>query len=123
MHIIFFWCMCIYCQRCGKVSISTGLLLVQWLLVVSRQILYRLIEAVKVIQTECKLGMKTDSLRNQYGITAQLSGRNGYDVTRLVATEHVRNKYPLLESFSLLKSHAGISSSTKLHCLNLHLLQ
>ena len=34
-----------------------------------------------------------DSLRVQYSITAQLSGRNGYDVTKLLATEHVGKEY------------------------------
>ena len=41
---------------------------------------------------------------------AHPKGRNGCNVTRLVATEHVRNKCALLESFSLHNSHATISS-------------
>ena len=36
-----------------------------------------------------------------YSNTEKLSVRNGYDVTRLVATEHVRNKLSLLDSFTL----------------------
>ena len=47
--------------------------------------------------------MNKDSLCIQYSITAQLSGRNDSDVTRLVATEQVRNKYSLLRSFALYK--------------------
>ena len=50
------------------------------------------------------------SIRIQYSITAQLSGWNDYDVTRQVATEHGRNKYSLLEIFSLFNSHVANGS-------------
>ena len=65
-----------------------------------------------------KRRLNTDSLRIQYSITAQLNGRNDCDVTRLVATEHVRNKYSLQKSFSLFNSHATIRSLIELYCLN-----
>ena len=45
--------------------------------------------------------MNMDSHRIQYSVTAQASGRNGYDLIRQVATEHVGNKYSLLKSFTL----------------------
>ena len=41
-------------------------------------------------QVEFKLGVKTDSVRIQYCITAQNNCWNNSDVTRLLATEHVR---------------------------------
>ena len=47
-------------------------------------------------QAERKLGVNTDLLPIQYSITAQLSSSKDCDVTRLVATEHVRNYYSLL---------------------------
>ena len=55
----------------------------------------------QLIQVEVKLVVNTVSVRNQYSITAQISGRKDCDVTRLVAREPVWNKYPLLESFTL----------------------
>ena len=58
------------------------------------------------------------SIRIQYSIAAQLKGRNDYDVTRQVATEHGRNKCSLLEIFSLFNSHVENSSNIKLHCVN-----
>ena len=48
-------------------------------------------------QVQRKWGVITDSLRNQYSITAQPDNGNDIDVTRLVATEHIRNKFSLLE--------------------------
>ena len=46
--------------------------------------------------------VKMDSLRVQNSTTAQHSDRNDCDVTRLVATECVRNKYSLLYFFHSL---------------------
>ena len=50
----------------------------------------------QVNQAERKLGLITASLRDYYNFTAQLSGRNTCDVTRLVATVHEQNKSSLL---------------------------
>ena len=47
----------------------------------------------QVSQVDRKRVVKTDSLRVQYSIAAQLSGWNDCDVTRLVATEQVRNQH------------------------------
>ena len=66
--------------------------------VTSSEFPYQLVAAVKVIQFDCNLGVKTDSLRIHCNTTAQLSGRNLCDVTRLAAMEHVRNEYSLLKS-------------------------
>ena len=42
---------------------------------------------IQVIQAERNLAVNTDSIRVQYSIRVQLSGRNDYEFTRLVATE------------------------------------
>ena len=62
------------------------------------------------VQTERNWGLNTDELRIFYSITAPLIGRDGSDVTRLVATAHKQNKQSLLESFSLFNSHDAIGS-------------
>ena len=62
------------------------------------EILYR---PAEVIRYELKRGVNTSLLRRQYGVTAHSSGRNGFDVTRLVATEHSGNIDSILESFPL----------------------
>ena len=54
-----------------------------------------------VSQAERKWGVNSGSLFIQYSITAQHNGRNDCEVTTLVATEHVRRKHLLLESFTL----------------------
>ena len=66
----------------------------------------------QISQTECKWAVKIDWLSIQYSVTAQHSGWNGCDVTKLVASEHLRNKYSLPESLFSLISHAAISSFT-----------
>ena len=63
----------------------------------------------QVSQFERNKAVKTDSLCIQFSITVQHSRWNDCDVTGLVATEDVRNKYSLLESFSLLNNHAASS--------------
>ena len=55
-------------------------------------------------QAVCKLGLITDSLCIESGITAQLSSWNDCDVTRLVARQHVQRKCSFLESFTLYGS-------------------
>ena len=42
-----------------------------------------------------------ERFRNDSGITTAQQSNSSSDVTRLVATEHVRNKYSLLESIHL----------------------
>ena len=60
----------------------------------------------RVKQPVLKWGLNIDSLRNQHGTTAKLSGWNDCDVTGLVATEHVRNEYALRDSITLYFSDA-----------------
>ena len=48
-----------------------------------------------------KGGVNTESLRVHHNSATQYTDRNGYDVNRLVATKHVRNKDSMLESFML----------------------
>ena len=72
----------------------------------------------QVIEIERKWGMNTGSLRIQYRSTVQHSDWKGCDVTRLVATEDIRNNYSLRKSFSFFKRHAALNSFIKLHCLN-----
>ena len=43
----------------------------------------------------------TSGFRNDSGITTARQSNNSSDITRLVATEHVRNKHSLLESIHL----------------------
>ena len=57
--------------------------------------------SVKVIQALLKLRMNTESLRIQYSNAPQLISWNDCDVSRLVVTEHERNKYSLLDCFTL----------------------
>ena len=48
-----------------------------------------------------KLGVNTESLRIHHSTAARHSWNGLSDVTRLVTTEQVRNKYSLLESIFL----------------------
>ena len=59
-------------------------------------------------------------MKSEYGVAhihhsfaARLNWNGTNDVTRLVTTEHVRNKYSLRESILLQASHA--TSSTNLY--------
>ena len=58
----------------------------------------------QVRQAVIKRRVNTESLRIQYSSAAQHSYKNHCDVTTLVATERVRNKYSLLESFIFYSS-------------------
>ena len=53
-------------------------------------------------QAVLKWGVNMESLRYQHSTAAQNSYWIGYDVTRLVATEHLRSKLSLLDSFTLI---------------------
>ena len=65
------------------------------------EIPHELVAPIKVLQAVRKFGMITDWVLIQYSITAQLSVVDGFDVTRLLATEHLLNKFSLLEYFKL----------------------
>ena len=60
----------------------------------------------QIRQAELKRGMKRESLRIQYSTTAQLSGWNDCDVTRLGATKHARNE----QIFTPSVFHAALQS-------------
>ena len=92
MHI---WLLSICFQEWGEISRTTSLLLIQTGTLRGIPVF----TSSQFSQTKRKWGVNTVSLRIQYRITAQLSGRNRCDVTR--ATEHVRKNYWLLEPFSL----------------------
>ena len=61
-------------------------------------------------QAVLKWGVNTESLRIQHSTAAQYSCKNESDVTGIVVTEHIRNKYSLPESLSLQLSHDTCSS-------------
>ena len=63
-----------------------------------------------VRQAEFKWGVNMESLRNQHSTAARHSFWNESNVTRLVATEHVRKRYSLRESILLQLSYVTYCS-------------
>ena len=64
-------------------------------------------------QAVLKWGVNTESLRIHHSTAARHSWNSINDVTRLVTTEHVRNKYALPESIFSLASHATSNTNLK----------
>ena len=75
-------------------------------------------------QAVLKWGVNTESHRTQHSTAARDSYESTSDVTRLLATGQVRNKYSLRQSISLQLSQATCSSilnnSTVLNCRYCH---
>ena len=78
-------------------------------------------------QAVLKLGVNMESLPIQHSTAARHSNRNENDVTRLVATEHLRSIYSIRESNLLLIGHTTCSSnpneSNALNCNCCHQLK
>ena len=59
------------------------------------------------------MGKKTELLRIQHSTAARYCYKNESNVTRLVATENIGNKYSLWESLLLQKSHTFLAQINK----------
>ena len=111
-------------QKWGETSSSTSLLLVPTSsyyssVVTSSKSWIR--QAVR--QTVLKWGVITESLRIQHSTAAQYCCKKESDVTRLVATVHVRNKYSHRVNFLANTSGYLYLKFQSKYCRKLHFLQ